>query len=251
MTIKIKTTWQRMNERALVHHLTEKLKFPPPLVATIRATVLSIREQRRVEKIKATQCRVHWAHLVDPLRAELGIIRTLKSQAKRAAELDQAKWDALCRYESVVGATLEKLRAIEKNGTHTPRQFIAWLKKEGKRVPPNEGAHWTDWVPIATRQEIIKQFAGLKAAERGKAKTPFARTVSRKLQAQQRNTLHARIDTELANAEQLYEVTADEQEQFKLNDLIFTLHKARSILMNTKGNRQLPDKWQDLLHMQT
>ena len=203
METDLKAWWFTMSPARLQNHLTNKLKYPPPIVAGIVEQVRKARDEKRAQSIKHTMAYKQWAKVLEPARAELTSLRTIKSQMKKSQDMDEAKWDALCQYEAVIATTVERIKKIQRQGEHTPAQFAAYLKREGKRSIPNNGEHWTDWVAYSKRQELSTLFLSLKPPARGRRIEPFKRKVSRTQFKADRAALFARLQTDLANAEQI------------------------------------------------
>ena len=103
MTEGIKTWWLDMTEAQLTNHLTNKLKYPPPIVAGLVKQVKAHREAKRAAKIRATQVKKLWDVIINAARAELRTVRVLKHQTKSAEPMDEAKWNALCEYDTEIG----------------------------------------------------------------------------------------------------------------------------------------------------
>lgn len=242
----IKAWWLDMSEARLTNHLTNKLKYPPPIVAGIVDQVRTAQEKRRASKIKATQASKLWRELLAPARAEMQIIRTLKFQTKSVEPINQDRWDALCRYELAVSQTIERLTKVQKTGEYTPAQFVKHLRSERKAVPLNEGTHWTDWVRLSDKHEVINLFRQLKQSVRGRKKEPFTRTLPTKQYKAQRMALIERINTALYQAEQEYEMATTEDDRKRLDDLIQQLHRANFLIDRIPKGAALPYAWQDL-----
>lgn len=249
MGIVVKDWWLTMSEARLQNHLTLKLKYPPHIVGEIMAATKQKRQDRRKQNIKATVTYKMWDKLLTPARAELTSVRTVKSQIKKSDKPADAKWEALCQYETVIATTIEKIKQIQKLGEYTPAQFIAHLKREGKNGVPNNGEHWTDWVSMRRRQEIVTLFLGLPPPSRGRTMVPFQRRVSKAQYADDRAALIRRLNTELSNAEQEYEMTTDPDEQAKLNDLIQKMYHANYLIDTLKPGTPLPATWHGLLKL--
>lgn len=251
MTDNVKRWWLDMTEHELFNHLTKKKKYPPPIVASIVARVKVAREARRVERIREAQIKNHWAKVIDPARAELRTVRVIKHQTKSVEPIDEAKWNALCHYETLIGVLIGRLRKAMKDDDgkwRKPSQVVAERKAKGlKAIPPNEGAHWTDWVTPAERAAVMDLFKQVKQSKRGRTKEPFARTIPRKQYLAERAAFIQRLQADLANAEQEYEVTTDPQAQEKLNDLIQQMHHANYLIDKLEPNAPLPATWHGLL----
>jgi len=158
----------------------------------------------------------------------------------------QAKWDALCAYEAVITSVIEKLAKVQRNSTHTPKQFVDFIKEETGRAIPNGGMHWADYVKASDRQRITLIFDALPPPARGRAKTPFVRRMTPTARKAQAKVLSDRLAVEVAGAEREYKVTNDPDVKKELNAQIQAMYKAQFILHN-QPPAMLPPTWHGLL----
>lgn len=242
----LKAWWFRMPEATLVNHLTNKLKYPPPIVASIVERVKAGREAKRRAKIAGSVHDKQWAEILDPARAELTSVRNVKSQLKKLDEPNTDKWEALCQYEMRVASAIELVKETRKEYGGTPTNGVLQLHKEKGIALPNGGEHWTDWVPYSKRLALVRVFEGLPPPRHGPTMVPFKRKIPKQMYLKQRAVLVTRLNTELANAEQEYELATDPAEQARLNDLIQRMHHANYLLDTIKPGTPLPASWQGL-----
>lgn len=242
----IKSWWLNASEARVRNSLVAQ-KLPPMVVAQTVARVVELKKQRRKERIKSTVTTKSWEPLIDNARAERQTLLVMKAQLKKVDPPDQQRWEALCAYETVVSAVIERLRKVQGSSEHTPKSFITFLKEETGRVIPNNGEHWTDYVKASDRQRITLMFDALPPRQRGKRKQPFERRITKAAHKTQRLALIERLNTDIASAEREYEITRDIEARKKLDDHIQTMHRAQHILDNTKPTMPLPTTWHGLI----
>ena len=241
----IKKTWLSMSEARLRDTLNAK-KMPSAIAGQLVARVQEMKAERRKARIKATTTANSWDALLESARLERQSIYVRKTQTKQQVPYDQRKWDALCAYETVISAVIERLAKVQRNGTHTPKQFVAFIKEETGRVIPNGGMHWVDYIKASDRQRIILMFDALPPPTRGKRKTPFVRRMTRPAHKAQVKVLSDRLAVDIAGAEREYEVTTDPDAQDRLNAQIQDMYRAQFILDNDPP-AMLPLTWHGLL----
>jgi hypothetical protein len=242
----IKSWWLNASEARVRNSLVAQ-KLPPLVVAQTVARVLELKKQRRKERIKSTVTTKSWEHLLDNARAERQTLLVAKSQLKKIEPLDQQRWDALCAYETVISALIDRLRKVQGSSEHTPKSFIAFLKEETGRAIPNNGEHWVDYVKASDRQRITLMFDALPPRQRGKRKQPFERRITKQAHKAQRIALIDRLNTDIASAEREYEVTRDPEERKKIDDQLQSMHKAQHLLDKLKPTMPLPRTWHGLI----
>lgn len=242
--IKITARLLRMSERQIHNHLTAK-RWPHKAIADAMERVRAIKQEARSRTAKQTVAHELWDTVITPAREELGIVRTMRGQARRAGK--QPKEDALVAYANLLADLIERLRKLQQAGEYTPLQFVRHLRDELGRNIPNDGAHWTDWVSNRDRVRITEMFNQLPPVNRGKQKEPFLRRISRLEHTRLRRTLIERMETDEANAEQEYDMTTDPDERARLDKLLHDIHHAKFALENLPKTSPLPATWHGLL----
>ena len=243
----IKKYWLTLPEHRLRTHLYDKLKFPPSLVATLLERVMVMRAERKAKAIKRTVCFTAWEAFLTAPRAELGNVRTLKSQLKRATPMDTPKWEALCAYEAVLVALIGRMKEHQRQDLVTPKQLPAWLREQGKRPPRGDGTHWVDHVPAHIKEKVEALFYALPPSRRGKTKTPFERTLPIKQYKNRKVELVKEMNTAQEMAEQELGMARVPEEVERLTDLINDITRAQFLLDQHKRTNPLPPTWRGLL----
>jgi hypothetical protein len=246
MNEDLKAWWFRMPEARLVNHLTNTLKYPPPIVASIVERVKTAREAKRRQRIRDTVHDKQWAELLTPARAELTSVRNVKSQIKKLDEPNAAKWEALSQYEVVLVSVIDRIKKLRQECGGTVANALRELHKETGVKFPNEGEHWTDWVAYSKRKKLQQVFAGLPSPSRGPTMMPFKRKVPKPLFLKQKVALIERLNSELANAEQEYDLATNPEERTRLSELIRRMQRANYLLDSIKPGTPLPSSWQKL-----
>lgn len=243
----IKEWWITMGDKRLTNHLTNKLKFPPPMVQSIVDRVRVLREQRRAKRLRKSVGYDLWSEFIAPARAEAQTVRVLKTLIKKSGKVGSPKWEALEEYARVINVMVERFARMQRSGEATPKQFPDWLKAQGKRPPEYDGSHWTDYVPRKDKERIATMFDSLPPAIRGRAKPVFARTLPSKLYKNKRVALVEALQLAIDQAEQEYNMATTDHERERLNEALDKMYRASFELENHKKNRPLPNTWHGLL----
>ena len=142
----IKPSWLAMSEHRLYEHLKQR-QYPPHLINATIEQIRKIKAANRKQRIKATMSHSLWVDVIRPARTELGVVRTMKAQAKRILAKDfghpetKAKLDALNAYDPVVAETIRRMARAQKSGEITPSQLAQALVKQGKLPTGTLGNH--------------------------------------------------------------------------------------------------------------
>jgi hypothetical protein len=146
------TATQRKIDSALLR------KFPDQhgLRNNLRSEIRTVKSQRRAEKITATHRKRLWAVLIRDLNYEYNNVRQgLKYAAKQGHEEKQRAFEG---YLLIVERVRDEIEAAQANPDvpkPTPSNYSRWVNAKGKRQIPNNGIHWTDWVPAGVKLKAL------------------------------------------------------------------------------------------------
>ena len=161
-------TYLKLSANDLHNRLTER-KLHPAEVERIKQEVVDLKESLRVTRITRTQRETEWRKVLAPLRYE---INNAKVGMKYGGEkVSPERVLAFSEYIRIMEKLVAMLDAPCKALDHTPIQIA---RDKGL---PNDGEHWTDWIPARVKDKIIALFADVPVVLRGKRKTPFQRTM--------------------------------------------------------------------------
>lgn len=250
----IKPFWLTMGIQRLHRHL-RSLKYPEPFIANIMTRVRWLKNEARKARIKTTVTHRLWDDVLKPARTEVGNVRTMKTQTKKALDASfgddglQAKFNALTLYESVIVSVVEKLRKVQGANEYAPLQFAEALREAGKMPTNGAGDHWTHYVKPKDRRMVELAFDKAPLPKRGKTKQPFEVKIS----VEQHDRLYAamvkRINNEIANAEQEYDMARFPEDRDRLNNLIQDLQRASFNLSRLSLTDPIPAHWRSLLNI--
>lgn len=245
----VRPHWLKMQERTLREHLRNNLRLPTKLCLDIMAEYTALRRKQRAQRIRSTQHDLAWQELLDPARVELANIRTMLSNARRnAREVAQARWNALCVYETAIASVIAKLREYQKAKELTPRMLVKEMRDKGLALPRKDGRHWSDFVPKSKYQEVCDLFAALPPNKRGKTKTPFERVTTPLWHDRQR----AILNTALAKAQEMENMAmsaaTSEEARVEIDARLYRTYVAINRLENMPIHTLLPQTWEELLN---
>jgi hypothetical protein len=169
--LTITTKLRAMTAKQL--HNTLMAEYPDNLEMreSIKAGINKEREDKRVHRIKRQQQLKAWAPLI---HQAYKAVNTPKARARKAFELyssptgygspyeagfdespSKQALDTYRAYTALVQKVADRLRGFRDRGTHTPKQMA---KEDGI---PNEGEHWSDWIPEQIKAQFEHSFARL------------------------------------------------------------------------------------------
>ena len=162
-------TYLKLSANDLHNRLTER-KMHPAEVERIKAEVADLKESLRVSRITKTQRHAEWRKVLQPLRYEINNARVgMRYGGEKSPQAERTL--AFSEYIRIMEKLVAMLDAPAKALDHTPIQIA---RDKGL---PNDGEHWTDWIPARVKDKITLLFNEVPVVPRGKRKIPFQRTM--------------------------------------------------------------------------
>jgi hypothetical protein len=227
-------TYLKLSANELHNRLTER-KMHPAEIERIKTEVSELKETLRVSRITRTQRKAEWDKVLQPLRYE---INNAKVGMKYGGEkVSPERVLAFSEYIRVMEKLLAMLDAPFKALDHTPIQIA---RDKGL---PNDGEHWTDWIPARVKDKISLLFADVPVVPRGKRKTPFQRTMLPDQFNKSKTRLLTKTQKEISNLERKIAINPTEARSDKLKQM----ERAIKIIEALDKNEAVPATWTKLL----
>jgi len=226
----------KMKPQELHNRLSKRIAQPEALEQK-KAAILKAKKAQRSDKMLRLQHRKLWSRLISPLKYELSNAKVgARHDGKHKPERDVA-FSAYIKLMEKLLTKFEALQLLRDEQTDKP-MTPSTIAKDADI--PNNGDHWTDWIPTSKRTEIALLFEAIPHAPKTKRKVPFQRT--KRPNTKQKQTLLVRTQKELGNAEteQLIEPTEERAQ------LIAQMRRAITIIEKLKPNDAVPHTWHGL-----
>ena len=226
-------TYLKLSANALHNRLTER-KLHPAEIERIKQEVADLKETLRVSRITRTQRKAEWDKVLQPLRYE---INNAKVGMKYGGEKPpQERTLAFGEYIRVMEKLIAMLDAPYKALDHTPIQIA---RDKGL---PNDGEHWTDWIPARVKDKVSLLFDAVPVTPRGKRKTPFQRTMLPHQHETAKVRLLTKTRKEMETLERQIAINATDQRTAKLR----RIKQAIKIIEALDKNEAVPATWTKL-----
>ena len=216
-----------------LHMKLTKRKLHPAEINKIKDTVAQMKENIRVDKITRANRRTEWTKVLAPLRYELNSAKVGRNYNGDTCPHRIEAFDAYIAVMEKLNAMLARpAKLLEK----TPIQ-IATAKNL-----PNNGEHWTDWVPHRIKTPIHDAFMAIPHKPKAKRKIPFLRTVTPNLHAKAKARLLSKTTKEIQTLETriLMQPTEERVDQLK------RMKQALKIIENIEDNEFIPASWRGI-----
>jgi hypothetical protein len=172
-----------MSENAMLTILA-KQNTPKPTIKQIIESVRNEKRRLRSEGARRTQYKRLWGELLEPLEYEVRLVERMNTY-RGAVERDVA----LHGYLTVLEKVKKRILKYEYLSEKTPSE----ISKE-KRYP-NNGVHWSDWIPQEIKEAVIEAFAAIPRAGI-KVKVPFERKIPTTMHIKLKKRLRDRTQKE-------------------------------------------------------
>jgi hypothetical protein len=230
---------------AELHKHLRKKKMHAVVMAQIEDEVLAIKETKRKERISRTVRQQAWLELLQPLRYELHSARAGRNYIVRGSTGAPQRREAFDAYIKVMEKLLAKFEVPSTQLDTIPSQMAKEKNASGKGSPiPNNGIHWTDWIPAHIKMAVSDAFNALPYKPKAKRKVPFPRTVLPTLHSKRKMQLLKRTHTELANAERIFTLNPTQDTAM----LIDRIKKAIEIIGELDDKDVVPHTWHGVLN---
>lgn len=226
-------TYIKLTPNELHNRLIER-KLHESEITRIKNEVADLKETLRVTRITRTQRKAEWDKVLQPLRYE---INNAKVGMKYGGEqVPQERVTAFGEYIRVMEKLLAMLDAPYKALDHTPIQIA---RDKGL---PNDGEHWTDWIPARVKDKVSALFADIPVTPRGKRKTPFQRTMLPHQHETAKVRLLTKTRKEMETLERQIQINPTQTRLDKLKQI----KRALKIIEALDKNEAVPATWTKL-----
>jgi hypothetical protein len=217
-----------------MHLLKQKRQLHPAEITKIKNEVAAMKEAMRVDRITRANRRTEWAKVLVPLRYELNNAKVGRNYNGDTCPHRIEAFDAyIAVMEKLIGMLKHPAKVLEK----TPIQMAM-----AKNLP-NNGEHWTDWIPQRIKTPISEAFEALPHKAKAKRKVPFLRTVTPDLHTKAKERLLSKTTKEMQTLETriLMQPTEERQDQLK------KMQAALKIIENIEDNGFVPASWRGIV----
>jgi len=217
-----------------LHARLLKRKTPPYQADLIKRIVAEQQAERKSENARTKQLTRLWREFMQPLETERDNIQGMLRY--KGSENDEARREALEAYLTVLNALKARMQNHCKQDRKTPTMVAS------DKDLPNDGTHWTDWVPAKIKHRVHDLFDQIERKPKAKHKIPFERLVPADLHAKQVTRLKNRTLKDLAMAEQAQELDPHAENQAKVRQIRYAL----DLMDVLDENEPVPATWHGL-----
>lgn len=199
--------------------------------------------KRKSDNARRKQLTNLWyVHLV-PLQAERKrVVASLAYPTHNRNNADPRQM-ALKAYKKVLDELLSRFKReasgvpLSTRPTMTPPQYV-----KAKNVP-NNGEHWTDYVPSHIKQRIVEMFDAIPHTPKARRKIPFERVIGEDLHKERKERLIRRTEKELIKCKQDLLINPNDDH---MRDRVARMEEALDKIEQLDENEPVPTTWHGL-----
>lgn len=240
--ILVKTKEQIMTKPYLkmrpneIHNKLMKRIPQPEARELMKAEIARVKKAHRFARLSAFQHKRLWGELVSPLKYELSNAKVGLKHRGSFLPQRQAAFEAYIRLMEKLVTKFDALQLLktDEDKPMTPSHIAQEMDI------PNNGVHWTDWIPKTKQLDVCALFDAIPHAPKTKRKVPFQRT--QRPNTKLKDRLLKRTLKELGNeeSEQAIEPTDERAERIAI------MKKAITIIHALKPTDAVPHTWHGL-----
>jgi len=227
-------TYIKLTPNELHNRLLER-NIHPAEMERIKQEVADLKETLRVSRITRTQRKAEWDKVLQPLRYEINNAKVgMRYGGEKSPQAERTL--AFGEYIRIMEKLVAMLDAPAKALDSTPIQIA---RDKGL---PNDGEHWTDWIPARVKDKVSLLFDAVPVVPRGKRKTPFQRTML----PHQHETAKVRLLTKTRKEMESLERKAGIQPTDARTAKLAQMRRAIKIIETLDKNEAVPATWTKL-----
>jgi hypothetical protein len=227
-------TYIKLKPNELHNRLTER-NIHPAEIERIKTEVAELKETLRVSKITRTQRKAEWDKLLAPLRYEINNAKV--GMRYGGEQVPQERATAFAEYIRVMEKLVTMLDAPARALEYTPTQIAR------EKQLPNDGEHWTDWIPTRVKDKVAALFTQIEVVPRGKRKIPFKRTMLLDQHEKAKARLLSKTRKDMETLERKIAINATDERTDKLKQM----QRAIKIIEALDKHEVVPASWTKLL----
>jgi hypothetical protein len=233
-------SYLRFTTNELRNHLHKK-KMPLATIEYTIEAVEKIKHEERVRKSSEFQQRTQWREIIHPLKYELKNAGSGLRYGERFPQFDcEERRLAFNAYITLLNMLVGKLVLYSKQGK-TPAQLAKQKTKSFPNGLPNDGVHWSDWIPVTNKMAVSALFDDIPHKAKAKRKIPFERKLppipTDKKSPRQRLITRTSKELDIEERHQAIEHTDERAHRIK------QMKEALRILASLTDNDAVPRTW--------
>lgn len=223
-------------------------KQPELLVQELWRDGLDYLAKRKSDNARRKQLENLWLVHIDPLKEERKRVVASLAYPNHNRNNASPRRMALKAYLTVLDELLRRMKREASGKPFPDRRAMTPADYVKAKNVPNNGEHWTDFVPVRIKQRVLEMFDNVPHTPKARRKVPFERIISSELHAMRKERLVRRTEKELRHAKQELVINPDSEE---VKAKIDQIEEALQLIDKLEPHEPVPTTWQRLMYWQS
>lgn len=217
---------------------------PEIIVEALWRDGLDFIAKRKSENARNKQLENMWHVHLAPLKLERKRVVASLAYTNHNKNNADPRQMALKAYKKVLDELLSRMNREARGVPFNDRSTMTPVEYAKHKNAPNNGEHWTDFVPSHIKQRVLELFSAVPHTPKARRKIPFERVIGVEMHNLRKDRLTVRTEKELQRAKQDVLIDPD-------NDAVLArvqrITKALALIDKLDPNEPVPTTWHGLL----
>jgi len=217
---------------------------PEIIVEALWRDGLDFIAKRKSENARNKQLENMWHVHLAPLKLERKRVVASLAYTNHNKNNADPRQMALKAYKKVLDELLSRMNREARGVPFNDRPTMTPVEYAKHKNAPNNGEHWTDFVPSHIKQRVLELFSAVPHTPKARRKIPFERVIGVEMHNLRKDRLTVRTEKELQRAKQDVLIDPD-------NDAVLArvqrITKALALIDKLDPNEPVPTTWHGLL----
>jgi hypothetical protein len=217
---------------------------PELMVEALWRDGLDFIAKRKSENARRKQLGNMWHIHLEPLKLERKRVVASLAYTNHNKNNADPRQMALKAYKKVLDELLRRMQREARGVPFDDRPTMSPVEYAKHKNAPNNGEHWTDFVPSHIKQRVMEMFDAVPHTPKARRKIPFERVIGEELHTIQKDRLIRRTEKDLQRARQ--DVLLNPENDAVL-ERVQRIEEAIERINSLEPNEPVPTTWQGLL----
>jgi len=216
---------------------------PEIIVEALWRDGLDFIAKRKSENARNKQLENMWHVHLAPLKLERKRVVASLAYTNHNKNNADPRQMALKAYKKVLDELLSRMNREARGVPFNDRPTMTPVEYAKHKNAPNNGEHWTDFVPSHIKQRVLELFSAVPHTPKARRKIPFERVIGAEMHNLRKDRLTVRTEKELQRAKQ--DVLIDPDNDAVL-ERVQRITKALALIDKLDPNEPVPTTWHGL-----
>ena len=219
-------------------------KQPELVIEVMWREGLDFLAKRKSDNARRKQLENMWHIHLEPLKLERKRVVASLAYTNHNKNNADPRQMALKAYKKVLDELLRRMSREARGVPFDDRPTMSPVEYAKHKNAPNNGEHWTDFVPSHIKQRVLELFNAVPHTPKARRKIPFERIIGVEMHNIRKDRLIRRTEKDLRRARQDALINPDNEET---HALVKRITDALAYIDRLEPNEPVPTTWHGLL----